>query len=243
MPPGLRTHFTTFVYSGKPDAPARGWAHHLARLSHDGHALGTWAARPPSLIDAHLTTELAQLASIPVVVRVDVDERGFRLRPRTIPTGCGAPIDRVEIVTYQREQPRYKHADIAPVRQLLRDAQARGADDILLRCPHTGELLEGSFWTLVVTDGTQVLLPRSSSVLPSTTVATLREELPELGWNQQRLTSLKDYPGALALNAVHGVRRIGVLQPEARSIVEQMQEQWDTGPRSRTGMRRGLKRL
>ncbi|MBV7281487.1 aminotransferase class IV [Corynebacterium sp. TAE3-ERU30] len=215
-------HFTTFLNT----RPVRGWQHHLRRLRHDARAFGSCLDMPLTLLDATLQPHLAALPSDPCVVRITAYRDSFEVSTRQLPPRCGAPITQVEEVPYRRYYASEKHTDIQPVRELIAAAQSRGYDDILFRCPETGELTEGSFWSLAVLRGGQVRIPVSPDILPSTTLAFLREQTPQLGWQPEHVFRLSDYDGAIALNAVHGVRQISAARGSAQQVIDTLTQQW-----------------
>ncbi|WP_151641637.1 aminotransferase class IV [Corynebacterium sp. 11A] len=219
-------HFTTFLNT----RPIRGWQHHLHRLHRDARAFGSCLDMPLSLLDATLQPHLAALPSDPCVVRITAYKDTVEVSTRELPARCGAPINHVEEITYRRYYASEKHTDIQPVRELVAAAQSRGHDDIVFRCPETGELTEGSFWSLVVIRGGQVRIPASPDILPSTTVALLREQTPQLGWQPEHVFRLSDYDGAVALNAVHGVRQIGAARRSAQQVIDTLTRQWQHPP-------------
>ena len=215
-------HFTTFLNTH----PVRGWRLHLRRLHHDARVFGSCLDMPLSLLDATLQPHLAALPSDPCVVRITAYKDSFEVSTRELPARCGAPINHVEEITYQRYYASEKHTDIQPVRELIAAAQSCGHDDIVFRCPETGELTEGSFWSLAVIRGGQVRIPTSPDILPSTTVALLRKQTPQLGWQPKHIVRLSDYDGAVALNAVHGVRQIGAARSPAQQVIDMLTQKW-----------------
>ncbi|WKD61013.1 hypothetical protein CCICO_04885 [Corynebacterium ciconiae DSM 44920] len=222
MSPTPHGHFTTFLNT----RPVRGWELHLRRLQRDARALGSCLDMPRALLDATLHPHLTALPSGPCVIRITAYHDTLDVTTRPMPAHCGAPIARVEEVSYRRYYATEKHTDIEPVRELISHARDRGFDDVLFRSPDSGELTEGSFWSLAVIQGSQVAIPAASDILPSTTVELLSAELPELGWKREHIHRLSDYDGAVALNAVHGVRQIGQARGLAQHVIGLMKQQW-----------------
>lgn len=168
---------------------AQGVDLHLARLRRDHLAI---FAIP--LSDARLAAALAPAGDHVEAVAADAT-----LRIAIVPDAC-REVARIHVslspprqvpalavalasACHVRRDPARKHADIAGQRALLAAVRARGFDDALM-LDAAGEVLEGTFWNLLVCREGRLLWPAGPS-LRGVTQQLLQQALAQAGLAQR----------------------------------------------------------
>ena len=206
-------HFTSLQLRA---GAAQGFDLHLARLRDDHQAI---FAAPLSdvLLAAALAPACEGAGTADATLRVAIRRQRpgsvprihvSTLPPRQVPAKAVALASALHV----RRDPAHKHDGIAGQRALLAAARARGFDDALM-LDAAGQVLEGTFWNLLVCREGRVLWP-AGPALHGVTQRLLQHALAASGIPQHAIHLLAGaLPASDALYAVNsrGVWAIGAI--------------------------------
>ncbi|MDQ0930746.1 aminotransferase class IV family protein [Streptomyces turgidiscabies] len=234
-------HFTALQVR---DGRVRGLDLHLARLRHGslelfGRALPDGRLRAllrAALRDApgdlSLTATLYSRAGEFTAAEADVEVLIRTGPPATGPTGPLA----LTAVAHERFLPSVKHVGEPAKTYLLRQAAARGFDDVAF-LDRRGRLSEASIWNLAFWDGSAVVWP-IAEMLHGVTMGVVRRQLDRLGIPQREAeltpADLPSLAGCAVLNSwspgvpVHRVDAVAL--PEAPAFVELLHRAYAAEP-------------
>jgi len=204
--------FTTVRAEALPDEAGvgvHGWSLHVERLRRDTTTLfgaPVDAAAMASGLLAGVADAADSGLTLPHLVRLAVDGPDLSVAVTTRPLTSSAEPLRVQAVRHDRMRPELKHTRTAPEFAVRDAAGLAGYDDaVLLR--EDGLLSEGTTWSLVLgrPDGTWVT--PSAPVLPSVTVALVRERVA-IAVEPVTEDRLTEFDRAAALSSGRGVHPI-----------------------------------